>query len=97
MNKVSKKIDKELKQLAAILPADYYPVAKRMSGDAIMADKSIPERLKKDIDLKGTYVNKLAGKRQINHLRRLRKAYKSRGVKGVQDYMDSYKSEVERK
>lgn len=94
MNKITKEIGAQLKEIADKLPE--IPVAKivKMTGAEII-EKATPEELEKkfkDVDPKREYTVRTEGAREaVNHSKRIRSAYMQAGWPGVSRYVDPFR------
>lgn len=89
MNKISKKIEKELRLLAIQLPITYreQTVLRVRYGQALL-NEGIKEVGGKPVDPDAKYSVKVADKVPISNRKRLFKIYERDGMEGVRAYVD---------
>lgn len=93
--KQSKQIEKLLKEIASTLPDSIYETLEmqQIKGDDVVQtglkllnnEEVIPEKI---------YEFKSPVYHTVNHFNRLKRAYKAKGIEGVNNYLDKIKSAI---
>jgi len=86
-----KKIIQELAKLAKMLPAENYhsnSPSKMLGSEILLTGLKVPPNIKLEDDKE--YIINVPLLREKNHKRRLIRAYKSEGLKGVEMYLSKY-------
>lgn len=99
--KLNKQILKELRLIAYALPTTYYEVKEGIElSQSQVLDMGINEIEGKEIDLskKQRIIQNIDAVRQVNHVLRIKRVYKSKGHEGVKLYceqvMEMYKQQT---
>ena len=91
MSKLPRHIAKEIAKLAATLPNQTQGVFEKVQGKELLYDDKIPEEKKKNI-VGDAWYRKFnpEGGVEVNHERRMKKAYYENGIVGYLLYFDQY-------
>ncbi len=89
MHKITKQVDRRLKELADSLPKKEI-ITRRIKGEELIRT-STKEHLAElgNVNPKGIYIHHQGGE-AVNHYKRLRRAFTSNGSDGVAEYIAPY-------
>lgn len=94
--KQSKQIEKLLREIASTLPESIYEALEiqQIKGDeALKTGLKLPDN--EVIDPEKEYQFKSPVYHTVNHFNRLKRAYKAKGIEGVNNYLDKIKSAIQ--